>query len=181
MTGGTVVDLGCADRGNQWPSLTELVERYQPAVIYGFDPSPQWDTTPKRIGGAKARLHRKAAWTYNGSVMFEDDYVGGPGPRYYGTTTGRVYGDPERINPGRIGTVGIGELEVPCFDFATWLKRRGPAVVKMDIEGAEYALLEHLIKEDAHRLISELVIEWHLGPDAELLDALECPVVEWWM
>jgi hypothetical protein len=51
----------------------------------------------------------------------------------------------------------------------------------MDIEGAEYALLERMVKNGTHRLITELVIEWHLGPDAEILAALECPVRAWWM
>ena len=38
--------------------------------------------------------------------------------------------------------------------------------MKLDVEGAEYELLEHLVARDAMRLVDWLAVEWHLGQRA---------------
>ncbi|HXJ66356.1 MAG TPA: FkbM family methyltransferase, partial [Actinomycetota bacterium] len=53
-----------------------------------------------------------------------------------------------------------------CFDLEQWILDRvpldDPCVVKMDIEGAEYPLLNHLILQDnAIWRIQYLLVEWH--------------------
>lgn len=54
---------------------------------------------------------------------------------------------------------------VPCFDFSAWLLRNfnlaDYVTVKMDIEGAEYAILEKMIADRSILLVSELICEWH--------------------
>ena len=54
---------------------------------------------------------------------------------------------------------------VPCIDFSAWLAkiaRNGDEViVKMDIEGAEYDVLEKLIADGNLKLIKTLFCEWH--------------------
>lgn len=152
-----VVDLGCADRG-QWFSLQALAEKYRPEIIYGFDPSPQLDTSVNDVNGTPVKLVRKAAWLFNGRVPFTDEQTS-----------------------GRMGTIEFGEITVPCFDFSRWLKRHGPAVVKMDIESSEYKLLPKLIEDGTDKLIEELIIEWHYHPDEWVLSRLTCPVTAWWM
>ena len=52
----------------------------------------------------------------------------------------------------------------PCLDFARLLRQyeqNDYVVVKMDIEGAEFELLVHLIKENVLGLIDILAIEYH--------------------
>jgi FkbM family methyltransferase len=65
-----------------------------------------------------------------------------------------------------------GTYEVPAIDFSRWLKEmvarhteadgsKPFVVVKMDIEGAEYAVLEELVHYGTVALISELMVEFH--------------------
>ena len=61
---------------------------------------------------------------------------------------------------------------VPAIDFSRWLKEtvarhteptgsKPFVVVKMDIEGAEYAVLEKLLDDGTITLVSELMVEFH--------------------
>lgn len=149
-----VVDLGCADHGQAF-SLQALAARYSPERIYGFDPSPTLDVSVRHVGGAPVTLRREAAWLYDGVVGYTDE--------------------------GWVSTVGEGE-PVSCFDFSAWLRRNGPAVVKMDIEGAEHVLLERVVQDGTDLLVSELLVEWHdHAPADSLLKRLRCPVTDWWL
>ena len=55
------------------------------------------------------------------------------------------------------------EFQVPCFDFSKLLESLvGREIyVKMDIEGAEFDVLRHLLEERTLRLITELYVEFH--------------------
>jgi FkbM family methyltransferase len=59
----------------------------------------------------------------------------------------------------------------PALDFAKWLSaniKNGTFVfIKMDIEGAEYDVIEHLLKTGAIDLISVIAVEWHAHKFAE--------------
>ena len=64
---------------------------------------------------------------------------------------------------------------VPCVDFAKWIKNNCAAddfiVCKLDIEGAEYQVLEHMHTAGVLDWIDHLYVEWHASMinDAELL------------
>jgi FkbM family methyltransferase len=151
-----VVDLGCQDYGYQ-PSLESLVDAYHPHKLYGFDPSPLLDERVTRVAGVPTVLKRQAAWLYDGTV-----------PAH---------------NSGTTMAVGDGDQLVPCFDLSAWLRRlRRKVVLKMDVEGAEYPLLEQLLADGTDRWISELVVEWHGEPEAGAAMAarMACPVRTWW-
>lgn len=149
-----VVDLGCADHGIA-DSLSELASYYRCGRIFGFDPSPTLDESIEQVGGVPATLRREAAWLYDGQVGY--------------TETGWT----SKVGEGR---------PVRCFDFSAWLRAYGPAVVKMDIEGAEHVLLERIVRDGTDALITELLVEWHdHGPVDGLLERLRCPVTDWWL
>jgi len=56
-------------------------------------------------------------------------------------------------------------VRVDAVDFSQWLRENCEepdyAIIKMDIEGAEYDVLEKLIADDTIRLIDELRVEFH--------------------
>jgi len=56
-------------------------------------------------------------------------------------------------------------IEVQAIDFSDWLVKnvaRGDYVVcKMDVEGAEFDVLEHLLRMKMINLIDVLLVEWH--------------------
>lgn len=58
-------------------------------------------------------------------------------------------------------------IEVATIDFADWLSRTvggaGKVVCKMDIEGAEFDVLEHLLKTGRIQCIDLLLVEWHVS------------------
>lgn len=154
-----VVDLGCADHGVGF-SLAALIAEYEPDRVYGFDPSPLVNECLISMNGTPVEVKRSAAWLHDGETSYTS---AGTGSR-----------------------VGEGNQMVSCFDFSAWLRRTvngDQVVVKMDIEGAEYALLERMIEDGTDVLVSELLVEWHGDPGkrAPILARLSCPVREWWM
>lgn len=157
--GLVVVDLGCYDHG-AYHSLAELAAKFAPARMFGFDPAAGTDETLTEVAGVPVDVHRRAAWLYDGAVPYQP---AGPGSHI----------------------ADRGDL-VACFDFSAWLTRLGdkqPVVVKMDIEGAEYPLLERMVADGTDRLVSRLLVEWHDddGRAASLTEQLSCPTEEWWM
>jgi len=56
-------------------------------------------------------------------------------------------------------------VEVKAIDFGDWLAknviRDDYVVCKMDVEGAEFDVLEHLLKTKKMELIDVLLVEWH--------------------
>jgi FkbM family methyltransferase len=59
------------------------------------------------------------------------------------------------------------KIEVPCFDLSSWIADsftpEDYIILKLDIEGAEYEVLNKLIKDKTINLINELWGEWHYG------------------
>lgn len=151
-----VVDLGCYDHGIAY-SLGALIEEYAPSRIYGFDPHPSLNEGLSSLCGIPTTLSRKAAWLFDGEVEYRVDGTG--------------------------SKVGDGGGPIPCFDLSAWLQEvstpNGRLIVKMDVEGAEYPLLQRLKDDGTDKLITELLVEWH-GPPA-FQGELACPMREWWM
>jgi hypothetical protein len=148
-----VVDLGCQTYGTE-ESVLRLIERFNPQILYGFDPHPETPDAVKVIGGTTVVTARKAAWVIDGARSVHVD-----------ATKTRIAGD--------------GELLVQTFDLAAWLFTlpRIPTVLKMDVEGAEYQLLPHLSHRMADRLLDRVLVEWHGGDPADF--DLACPLELW--
>ncbi|TPX72810.1 hypothetical protein SpCBS45565_g00112 [Spizellomyces sp. 'palustris'] len=58
-----------------------------------------------------------------------------------------------------------GTTKLPSVNFSKFLiknfRKEDYVVVKMDIEGAEYEVLPHLVETGAYKLIDVLLVEWH--------------------
>jgi hypothetical protein len=59
-------------------------------------------------------------------------------------------------------------------------------VVKLDVEGAEFPILERLHEDGTDALVAELLVEWHdekmadfAERKAALLSSLRCPIGPW--
>lgn len=56
-------------------------------------------------------------------------------------------------------------IEVNCFDLSTWLSEtfteKDYLILKLDIEGAEYEVLNKMIEDNTIKLVNELWGEWH--------------------
>src|SRR5215204_7753723 len=122
-----VIDIGCATYNGD-SSIERLIRRFEPDVLYGFDPALTSDVSPYAVVGTRIELSATAAYVYEGEIGFN-----------YDRTRSAI--DIE------------SKVKVPCFDLAEFVLSLGTdgIVLKIDAEGAEYALLEHLIATGADR------------------------------
>lgn len=160
------IDVGCARYGGDF-SLERMIAEFSPRVLYGFDPA--WDDSmfePSEDLTTEVIVQQAAAWTSDGEIRFEGSGLGG----HVTDKSGRI---------------------VPCIDLAAFIRSLPDEriVLKIDAEGAEYDLLEHLIATNADIFLELAWIEWH-PPGARVnsrpdkrRDAIEseiaCEIVEW--
>lgn len=56
-------------------------------------------------------------------------------------------------------------IEIPCFDLSSWIKETFDTndyiILKLDIEGAEYEVLNKMINDGTINMINEFWGEWH--------------------
>lgn len=163
-----VVDVGCKTFGAE-ESMVKLVERFQPEILFGFDPHPELVEGVRCERDTLVVTRRAAAGVGNTAVGYRQE------------------GTRSRARITQPGICGPEEVFVPCFDLAVFLAALPPGhVLKLDCEGAEYPLLEHLIMAGGDERCSVLLVEWHHRGEEKfeaqrrmLLGALRCPVEEW--
>jgi hypothetical protein len=155
-----VIDVGCARYGGDF-SIERLIEMFHPDVLYGFDPAWRPNMyTPETPSRTLVMPSTEAAWTHDGRVPFLEDGLN-----------------------GQVGSEGWPL--VPCIDLARFIDMlpAGPVVLKLDCEGAEYELLEHLIKRNVDARLDRVLVEWHPRDGdsrrRKIERSLTCPIEEW--
>lgn len=160
-----VIDVGCARYGGDY-SLERLYDEFHPDIIFGFD--PEWSSDmldPERFKGTSLVIQKTAVWTRPGRVNFVSD-----GLNSWVSSDAR-------------------QKEVPCIELSSFI-RSLPSdqkiVLKMDCEGSEYDLLQHLIGTRTDELLTLVWVEWHtkgIENAARRREAIEeairCPITEW--
>lgn len=139
-----VIDVGCAARAGE-ESVHKLIERFHPRLLIGYDPGAR--DAEYTWHGTDVMIFAAAAWTRSGSVKFVEQ--GNDGIESFVAVSGDFKG---RTN------------WVPCTDLAVLLRQHDKVVLKMDVEGAEYELIPHLIETGAIERVRLLLIEWHGDP-----------------
>ena len=146
--------------------------------VVAFEMNPAFASVLRGLlrGMAGGELVAAAAWTTQGTMKANMQL---PGSRT-ATKHGLVYnmtasalitsdGMPLNRHQGRRKHAGAtpyeASLTVPTIDLANWLADRFcPAdhvEIKMDIEGAEFEVLEHLLRSGRASLVDSISIEWH--------------------
>lgn len=128
-----------------------LVDRFA-CLVYGFDPTPRSIkfttaniTTPKFTTAPYALANHEGTLALTAPPEGASDQVSGSSVANYGCTNGP-------------------NIEVPCVTLAsakTRCKIQKIDVLKMDIEGAEYAVIEQAIKNGWLKEVSQLLVEFH--------------------
>ncbi len=119
-----------------------------PWSIVSFEPNPTL------VGQIPARpnltVHHEAIWTKDEELVFnfsEADTLAGS------------------VVPTVIQSNGMHAVKVEAIDFGRWLRRNytkdDVVYVKFDIEGAEYPVLEQMLKDGTIALVDRLYIEFH--------------------
>ncbi len=134
--------------------------------IHTFEPNPACQSERKLAGfHLPINFHQAAAWVHDGEAEFvqEEPRISRSGS----PSDGGPQADGWASCLCGIRTLGPGlskRTKVTTIDLAAYLKTFDPVAeitVKMDIEGAEFAVLRHLIKSQTISRIRRLFIEWH--------------------
>ena len=114
-------------------------------AVIAFEASRRFDAD--YVAHGDVTLHHFAVWTRNGTMQWGNDGAMG------------------RLAPGEQAVGADAATAVATIDLAEFLQRQvvvaDYVVIKMDIEGAEYDLVPHLLSTGASRLIDELLVECH--------------------
>jgi FkbM family methyltransferase len=115
-----------------------------------FECRPGIEVIPPE-GVALVHVHRRAVWIRDGTVKFYESAT------RFGSSI---------LREKKTGHLRLRKpIEIPCLCFADWLldaaRMAEYVVIKMNIEGAEYAVLRQMIDRGALGLVDELFIELH--------------------
>ena len=126
-------------------------DKYMEYYIYSFEVDPRFVNCFKGI--PNLTFINKAVWVEDGEALFYLDY------------------DPSMAGGSLIKEKKSGKLDkqhpiiVETIDFSKWVlstfSSADEIILKMDIEGAEYPVLEKMINSGSFDYIKELWIEWH--------------------
>jgi len=150
----------------------EMLERFVKALpdfwFYGFEVNRQY------FAESAAELQRRRPNILGLNFSAVSDHDGTASFHIAGQKRGILRAEATSILPDFHEEEFIQErpYEVPAIDFSRWLKEvvarhteadgsKPFVVVKMDIEGAEYAVLEQLVHDGTITLVSELMVEFH--------------------
>ena len=142
--------------------LEEFILKKTGFEFYAFEPQPELADTGKRIKaeypGLSLTFYNQAVWTENTTMNF---YLATRwGPNYKGGST-LLQGNTLNKN-----CIDYKHAEkVRTIDFSKWLLlsfcKRDYIIIKMDIEGSEYEVLEKMIRDGSITFVNELIIEFH--------------------
>ena len=149
--GAICIDLGA--------NLGEVTERLAQIAghVHAFEPDPwTFAQLQKRVGHlANVTLHPAAAGPRDGTMIFHRDpqFAQDPTMRSQGTSAFR----------SDLWKAGGEQIEVEMIDFRRFLREldRDVALVKIDIEGGEAALLEALLDTPEASRIGAIFAETH--------------------
>jgi len=147
------IDLG----GHDGCSIRKFKNEYDTCnnyCCYTFEPNKVYTSFYSNI--KNHTLLSKAAYIYDGNIeMNMDRNHGGFGSSLIKEKKDRSIGQLDRKNPDI----------VECVDFSKWIKdninESDNIILKIDIKGNEYDIIEKMIKEGKIKYINKLFIEWH--------------------
>ncbi len=138
------------DCGAHFGESTKLfLKKKKNYEIHMFEPNPFTKVAVPK----KATLHNRAVWTNDCTKKF---YVYNNDKSSEGCTLFKhKIGNIDKEHP----------VNVMCIDFGAWVKetfdKDDYIICKMDIEGAEYEVLRHMLTDGSIDWINDLYMEWH--------------------
>lgn len=132
------------------------LKKYDIARIDSFEPLPENIEVFRADDGISkdsVTLHENAVWIHDETRVFHS--------QFWGTRTGSslIYG--KDISGGFLPK----PIDVQCIDLARWIKMNVSSenynILKIDIEGAEYHVIPHLIEQGIESCIDEWFVEFH--------------------
>jgi FkbM family methyltransferase len=143
------IDLGF-NKGQSVKFFYDLIPDSDEYEIYAFEPDPSNFKSFENFNDVN--FYKKAAWIYDGVVKF---YLGSES---FAST----------INSSKITNIKQDRfIETDCLDICKFIMdnfdKDDYIILKIDIEGAEYELLNYMLSNDCLEYINDLFVEFHLG------------------
>ncbi|MEP4809048.1 MAG: FkbM family methyltransferase [Luteolibacter sp.] len=118
-------------------------------TVHGFDP------TPKSLGWVEKNVHEERFVMHPWALGSED-----------GTLTLWMPDNPDHVSASLVSASGRskGSFDAECKSLESVMKELGHErvdVMKMDIEGAEYGVIEALCADGAISKVGQLLVEFH--------------------
>ena len=119
--------------------------------VFSFEPQVRLNKFYKGLLNERVRLINKAVWTHDGEIDFH----------FTANVKGSTLFLDKAKDEGHVKTV-----TVPCIDLSTWIARkfdrRDLILLKMNIEGAEYPILERMLAERTIAYVDDLYVSPHV-------------------
>lgn len=142
--------------------LRNFIAKHPDFEFFAFEPQPDLQHEVAKVvceyPEAKVTFYGKAVWVDDEELKFF--LATNWGPNHRGGSTllkGHVHNESrvDYDHPVSVGTI----------DFSRWLganfSKKDYIIIKMDIEGAEYAVLEKMIRDGTLGMVDELYVEFH--------------------
>lgn len=119
-------------------------------IIYGFEPNPKFRDKLEALASDKVIISNRAAWIEYHTTQFALESSETPLGSTLMSGKKKIWDNNEKI-------------DVQAFDFSAWLRQFEDdfVVVKMDIEGAEFPILEKMIADGTDKICDYLMVEFH--------------------
>ena len=141
---------GCSVR--MFRGLYDKEEEYE---IFSFEPNPVFDEWFEDL---EVNLIKKAVWVKDEDLTFYQIENRTYGKQSGGSTLNKIKARSHKH-------VIIHEIKVQAIDFSAWLTDNfdpdDEIILKMDIEGSEYKVLNKMIDDETIKYIDKLYIEFH--------------------
>lgn len=147
---GLFIDCG----GYDGCSVIKFLTSYPNFDVVSFEPNPEMHSYYDEL---PTTLVKKAAYTYDGTLEFLIDPVDGDGST--------LVKDKVVDFKGQWANQDCPEMVVPCIDLSKYLREMAKLydtiILKLDIEGAEYDVLEKLLEDGTLYYVNSLLCEFH--------------------
>lgn len=172
LTGRRVVYLDCG--ANTGAVLEDEIRKHPAREYFAFEPNPALmeplRAVKNRHPKTSIQLYNQAVWTEDSTMNFYLSRENSHGELVTDGSTllhGKV---PVHPRSGRIDY--DHPLQVQSVDFGQWILNtfspRDLIYLKMDIEGAEYAVLSRMIEDKSIHYIRKAFVEFHYRADGRL-------------
>lgn len=152
------VDCGA----NTCQLLRHFIRELPGYEFYAFEPQPELGAEGARVAAehpdVPIHFFNYAVWTRNEDIDL-----------YLAANWDDAFRDGSTVVAGHVDNAAevdyTSPVRVQAIDFSAWIAEtvaeQDYVIVKMDIEGAEYDVLEKLIRDGNADLIDEMIVEFH--------------------
>ena len=154
------IDCG-ANNGSSVRKFKKEIQDANAYEIYSFEADPIFNKNFP-IDGVK--YHNRAVWINDEEITFFRIDVNKKGKRGP-TEAGTLIEAKNDWNINKAGHKSFVEVNVKAIDFDAWIRNNFSVndhiVLKLDIEGAEYEVLDHMFENGSIKYINVLLYEFH--------------------